>query len=275
MYCRICNGSIDLYPQNGARCKQCGSICAVTLPSTEELSRYYEKFNLNYHGGGREDNADNRQKRYAKKYLEVVNQYSTGKKLIDIGSSTNPFPNYALNQGYNVTVLDYLKPKDLSSNIEFIAGAIDNEEFCSINSQYHTVTLFAVIEHCRYPHSAVRNLSRLCESGGHIILTTPEIGRFADQYALGRTGWFFPPEHLHIISESGMKKLFAEFDCTLVKSVRFELNLIRWLARYGIGLMEGTAGYLVKQFNPTFWSKAQKNRVSANQGITLYIFRKN
>jgi len=117
MLCRICNSPTKLVPLGGASCERCGSICAVTLPSTETLNSYYEKFYVNYHGGGRENKADNRQKRYAKKYLDIVNQYSTGKDIIDIGSSTNPFPNYALNQGYNVTVLDYLKPKNLSSNI--------------------------------------------------------------------------------------------------------------------------------------------------------------
>jgi len=69
--------------------------------------------------------------------------------------------------------------------------------------------------------------------------------------------------------------LFAEFNCELIKSVRFELNPMRWLARYGIGLVEGIMGWLIKQFNPILYSKVKENRVSLNQGITLYIFRKN
>lgn len=275
MLCRICNSPTKLVPLNGVCCEKCGSICAIHLPGKEVLKKYYAKFNKTYHGGGRKKSAVNRQKQYATKYLEIVNKYRTGEHLMDVGSSTNPFPNYALHEGYNVTVLDYIKPENLSNAIKFITGAIDNEEGSPINTQYHIVTLFAVIEHCRYPHNAIKNLSKLCLSGGHIVLTTPEIGRFADRYALGRTDWFRPPMHLHLISESGMKNLFAEFDCSLVKSMRFELNSVRWLARYSIGFIEGVIGWLVKQVNPIIWSKARENRVALNQGIALYVFRKN
>jgi hypothetical protein len=79
------------------------------MPTDDELKDYYLSFNDDYHGGCRTKGAKKRQIHYAEKYLEIGDRFSNGKKLIDIGSSNNPFPNIASQNGYKVTVVDYVK----------------------------------------------------------------------------------------------------------------------------------------------------------------------
>ena len=103
-------------------CSGCHSISVSMLPGQEELDRFYAQYNLTYSGGGRKRGSVDRQDRYAKKYLSCVRRYRGCGKLLDVGSSNNPFPNYAATAGFSVTVLDHVRPSHLSSEIEFING---------------------------------------------------------------------------------------------------------------------------------------------------------
>ena len=106
-------------------CLGCHSIFASILPSREELERFYAQYNLTYTGGGRKRGSVDRQKRYAYQYLSCVRRYRERGNLLDVGSSNNPFPNYAASAGFRVTVLDHVRPSRLSSETEFIKGTAD------------------------------------------------------------------------------------------------------------------------------------------------------
>jgi len=275
--CRICNNlKVDVMPWGGTICRVCKSISITNLPTLHELSIFYQKFNKVYYGGGRKSNAKKRQDRYACAYIKVIHKFRQFGTLIDIGSSTNPFPNYIAKKGFDVTVADLNKPERLDPGIRFINASL-NDELEIINraeNEFDIVTNFAVIEHCRDPRIAVKAMSRLCSSNGIIVLTTPDIGSFTDQNFLGRSKWFNPPEHLHLISRKGLERLFNEANFNLIYTCKFELNLIRWLARYGLIMLEGIVGAIVKKLNPKYWKHARSHRIAKGQGIALYVFRK-
>jgi len=258
------------------RCSECGSISACRLPGQAELDEFYRTFNQNYAGGGRKEGRSERQDTYAARYLQLVNTYARGTSLVDVGSSTNPFPNRAKSAGYDVTVVDYVKPAGLAEGIRFVPGSLDSPGDLAgrFGSSFDVVTAFAVLEHCCYPQKAATALSNLCKPRGVIILTTPEIGEFADAYAPGRSGWFYPPEHLNLVSRKAVIRLFASAGCSLIASAKFELNRARWIARYGLGLAEGVAGWTLKKAAPETWERVRNERVALNQGIAQYILEK-
>jgi hypothetical protein len=87
----------------------------------------------------------------------------------------------------------------------------------------------------------------------------------------GRTPWFYPPEHLNLISPKGIEILSSRHGLRLDRWGHFEITTPRFLARYGIGLAEAIAGGLLKAFAPGRWNRMRDNRQQKFRGIALYI----
>ena len=275
--CRICDGHADPQPWGGRVCRARRSISVTDLPSAADLDAFYQSFHADYHGGGRARGAAERQARYALAYLAEVRQRCSSGRAVDIGSSTNPLPSLLAAGGYETLAIDIARPGGLDPRVEFVAGSLDEGATVLSNLEgraFDVVSNFAVIEHCRNPRGAAKTMAALCRTGGHLILTTPEIGRFADRHFLGRSRWFCPPEHLHLISREGMRRMFAESGCELIVTRRFELTALRWAARYGILWAEGCLGFLTRYVAPGFWRRRRATQVARGQGIALYVFRK-
>jgi SAM-dependent methyltransferase len=271
--CISCNTILVKYNNVGNYCPYCYSVYASTIPSDEELNTYYNNYNINYHGGGRSKGAKNRQLLYAKKYLSIIDRFSDGKELIDIGSSTNPFPNIAQQSGYRVSVVDYAKPEELHTAITFVSSSIENLEIGT--KEFDVVTAFAIIEHTKNPLLALLKLTELVRSDGVIVIYIPEMGQFADKYSLGTSNWLCPPEHLNLLSKKALIEIMKHNECDLLFYERFELNLFRFIIRYGIGLLEGTLGYIVKLlWVERFWFEFRQKRKSKYQGLSMFVFKK-
>ena len=135
------------------------------------------------------------------------------------------------------------------------------------------VTAFAVLEHFLDLLGSVKALAPYTAPEGVIILTTPLVGDLLERNAPGRTRWFCPPEHLHLVSAAGMIPLFERCGCVLIERSRFELDLLRWGARYGIAAVEGLAGLMTRAVSPKLWNRLRDYREAISQQIGLYVFK--
>jgi 2-polyprenyl-3-methyl-5-hydroxy-6-metoxy-1,4-benzoquinol methylase len=274
--CRICGSETIGQRWGGSVCISCGSVSVTDLPSSDELEHYYLKFNQDYHGGGRAGGAQARQRRYAQAYLKPILGLNSGKRLLDIGSSTNPFPNIAVAYGYDVTVIDYIKPADLDSRVRFIQGSVEDANVLKELGDlgFDLVTAFAVIEHCRNPKLMAEYMVKLCSEKGYIIIATPLVNSFSERNALGKSTWFYPPEHIHLLSTEGMTRMFHALNCMLISARRYELNSLRWFLRYGLAYVEGLKGFIVKKLLPRQWVQVRDCRTSKVQELIYYVFEK-
>jgi 2-polyprenyl-3-methyl-5-hydroxy-6-metoxy-1,4-benzoquinol methylase len=173
-------------------------------------------------------------------------------------------------------VIDYVQPQDLDRGIKFIKGSIEDAGVLEAlgDKRFDIVTAFQVIEHCRHPKLVVEHLVRLCAENGYIIIATPLVNSFSERNALGKTSWFYPPEHINLISHDGMKRMFASYDCTLVTARRYELNILRWIARYGLAYYEGFRGLIVKKLCRKVWTSARGHKTSKVQELVFYVFQR-
>ena len=248
-------------------------MSATHLPTKEALSEFYIKFNESYTGGGK--SCGGNLYRYAKRYLHYIEKYDCSGSMIDVGSSTNPFPNLASQAGFTVTVMDYVKPKGLNPEVQFLEYNLIEDDIIKTNAgSFDVVTAWAVLEHVPHPSLSIRMLSVICKPGGMIFISTPEIGTFSTRLSIGRSGWFQPPLHLNLISPNAMKDLFAQNCCDLIRCEKLELNSLRWAARYGTGLAEALIGLPVKALMPIQWKKLRDNRVQKYKGISIFVFKR-
>lgn len=273
--CRVCGESLIMRSWNGGECGRCGCVSVDTVPTEEELNTYYQTtFKEKYTGGGRSGGRN--LIRYAGRYLQMVRRYTSAGKLIDVGSSKSPFPNRAAERGFDVTVMDYSKPEGLNAKIHFALGNLNDPNVLSRHRDaYDVVTSWAVLEHVQNPRLAAEMLAGICRPGGLLFLSTPEIGTFITNNAIGRSGWFKPPMHLHLISPSGIQTLFAPLGCRLIRWGRLELNPLRYAARYGLGLCEALVGLPVKSCSRSRWQKLRDTKKQTFRGIAFYILKRN
>jgi len=271
--CRLCGHQISVGIWGGGECASCGSVSVERTPTSEELTDFYRKFNETYKGGGSSEGKN--LNRYAQKYLDIVSRFSKSGSLIDIGSSTNPFPDVAFANGFDVTVLDYIKPRNLSESVRYVCGSIDDETIPGqIGRQFDAVSGWAVIEHLPRPLVSVKLMVELCRPGGFIFLSTPEIGTNLTRFSLGRSGWFYPPEHLNLVSPKAVETAFAAHECALVEWGRLELSLPRFAVRYGIGVFESLVGMPAYAFLNGYWRKLRDTRRHLFKGVTYFVLRR-
>lgn len=140
MNCKFCNSNVCKLFSNGVECYKCKSVSVIEMPSSDEITEYYNKFNQNYTGGGSSDN----QILYAKEYLKLVNKFNKYfKSLLYIGCSNSPFPNLPIGNGFvnlNVSVLNITEPKDLNPSIKFYKGLLDSGFSIPNNQQFDVIT---------------------------------------------------------------------------------------------------------------------------------------
>lgn len=271
LVCKLCNGDITRHDDRGGiECGACGSLMVEQVPSMEELSEFYANFNSRYTGGG--SSGGKNQILYAQRYLELVKRHSRQGSVLDMGCANNPFPNVAVQDGFKVTAMDYSRPDLLDPAVHFEHGHLNSVDLLDSGLQFDVVTSWAVIEHVADPDLAFAILSKLLKKGGQLHLTTPEYGTSLTRSSAGRTRWFYPPEHLHMISPAAMRVLARRHGLELVEWRHFEISRLRWLARYGIGAAETLLGALLRTFNKAAWERARVGKTTRYIGIAYYRF---
>lgn len=277
MNCLYCNGELRSEPWNALTCLGCGSVMVQSPPTEEDLIKYYDNYLDAYHGGGAKVKSSSRQINWAKAYLRAVTKFAKKSgRLIDIGSANNPFPNIATASGYDVSVLDFNKPPSLDEKVSFLPGSLneDVELYKKLHSKFDIVTSWAVLEHCLYTKRAIEIMTALCKPGGCILISTPEIGTVSEKYGAGRTPWFYPPEHIYLISRKALRLMFEEMGCEYIYAGKLEYSSLRWVLRYSLTWIEGILGMALRVLAPSKWAHLRYTRKTKAAGVTLAVFRK-
>jgi len=271
--CRLCAALLRARPWGGAECADCGSVNVSELPSRAQLAAFYGRYAEQYTGGGRSEGRN--LERYARGYLARVQQTAKARRLIDVGSARSPFPALAAQAGFEVTVMDLVPPPDLPAAVGFVEGSLDDDGPPAFGvGRFDVVCAWAVMEHLPRPLVGARRLAALCAPGARLHLSMPESGSFITDHAIGRSPWFYPPEHLHLLSAEAVIRAFERLGLRRVRAGRFELNPWRHALRYGAGYVEAGVGLLLKTTSPSAWERLRDTRRQIYAGIACFEFER-
>ena len=271
MDCQFCEGELANYCTNGMICSNCKSILVERPPTKDELKQYYDQFLDDYHGGGRKDKANIRQQKWASEYYKRVKKYSDCGRLLDIGPANNPFPNIASDE-FDTSILDYKKPLKLKDKINFFEGSL-NEDL-DLGDHFDVITCWALLEHVLDVKKSISFMYRHCNKSGYVHITTPLAGSFADIYGAGKTPWFFPPEHIYLISPKALKKMFNDYGFDCIEMTTIDYSKFRNLIRNILLFIEGFVGIVLKKSAYSLWKNLRKKRKLKNIAVTYALFKK-
>ena len=186
-------------------CRGCATMYASHLPLSDaayDYDGYYCPENL-------ETSAFN-----DKRLDEIVAGFSDYRKtgrLLDIGCGAGSFMKAAARAGWTPVGVEVSRP-----SVEHVES-LGFEVFCGELSEanypddhFDVVIASEVLEHVPDPQALARAMARVLRPGGLLWATTPH-GRGISAYALGvRWSVVSPPEHLHLFSVAGIRRLLKD-----------------------------------------------------------------
>jgi 2-polyprenyl-3-methyl-5-hydroxy-6-metoxy-1,4-benzoquinol methylase len=175
--------------------------------------------------------------------LKVVNQKMKSGSLLDIGCAYGTFLETASRQ-FNCFGLEISKyAAHAAREIYCVKTIISNiEQSPFLHDHFDVVTMWDVIEHLRYPISALKEVHRLLKPGGYCFISTDNIDSWLVKF-LGKSWWSFaPPLHLCHFSIKSLKIAVQQaggYDiCETIKDQRiYKLNEI--IKHFGVAYQNG------------------------------------
>ena len=142
---------------------------------------------------------------------ELYNKFTKQKLFLDIGCSTGLLLNYVREKGWETLGVEICKQSVDYAKSNFGLNVIDKPlEECYFEDNYFQIIHFAhLIEHVPNPNAFLKEVYRILQPGGYIIVTTPNTdGLFAKIY---RDKWRLAiPDHLFLFSKKNLKLLLEQ-----------------------------------------------------------------
>jgi SAM-dependent methyltransferase len=143
-------------------------------------------------------------RRYAKLHLP-----RPGARLLDIGAAFGFAIVEAQSAGWDATGLEISRAaaeraRHTAGDRIVIADALQAP---FARDGFDAVTLWDVLEHLSDPHAAIAEVARLLRPGGHLVLSTGDVGSLAARVSGARWHLYNLPEHLFFYSRESLRRL--------------------------------------------------------------------
>lgn len=216
--CDVCGQSVwQDYSSRLMKCAICGLVRAKMNPSAAELEQAYKE---NYFFG--EEYFDYFQDRPAleknfRNRLKRLEAYlSPSSILLEIGCSYGFFLNLCKEKAKKVVGYDITK-----EGIEYAKKELGLDVYCDSFMNYEgekadMVCLWDVVEHLPNPDQIIGKISVSIKTGGHIALTTGDIGAVAARIRKDKWRMVHPPTHLFYFDKKTITKLLAKHGFRIV-----------------------------------------------------------
>ena len=213
------------------KCPTCDLVSLVNVP--EDLGRYYIP---DYHGIPSAVEHMEKRAQHERYKIELVQQFTSGGNLLEIGPSWGAFCLLAKRAGFSVEAIERDPEccKFLNSKIQIKAILSDREAMALEHvSTPDVIALWHVIEHMRDPLALLKRAAECLAPGGILVVATPN--PFAMQFSLFGRYWAHldAPRHINLIPADLLRKQMQGFGlepllCTTTDPGSLECNAFGW-----------------------------------------------
>ncbi|MBI4355015.1 MAG: class I SAM-dependent methyltransferase [Candidatus Omnitrophica bacterium] len=221
-----------------AQCELCGHIC---YPAQSTVSAA-ELYGNDYFTGAEYLDYSSQQGTLAKnfrRYLRLMRRYgAAGGRLLEVGCAYGFFLQEA-REAFRVEGID-VAAEAVAFAAEQLQVPARKLEFPTLQAEepYDVVCLWDTLEHLAEPDVYIAKASEVVREGGHLFLTTVDIGSYLARVQGRRWRQIHPPTHLHYFSRATMRRLlersgFEVLGITAVGTHREITNMLRGLSLFG------------------------------------------
>ncbi len=248
-------------------------LITTPKPNNEDLGKYYQSEDYISH-------TDSKRSLFEKLY-HVIKMYSLSKKvhlisklntgtgtLLDIGAGTGDFLAVAKKKGWDAKGVEpNTQAKELAKQ-KGIDLVPETKEY--ISQKFDVITMWHVLEHVPDVEFQIKELKRLLQPGGHLIIAVPNFKSYDATYYKSFWAAFDVPRHLWHFSKKAIHLLFEKHDLYLEKTLpmKFDSFYVSLLSeKYKTGTMN---------FFRAFWIGLQSNlkgRSSGEFSSHIYVLK--
>lgn len=143
------------------------------------------------------------------KYLARIER-AAGKKgtLLDVGAATGFFVRLAHQEGFSaqgIEISEHAAALGRKNGLHVETGTLSN-----VTGVFDVITMLDVIEHVPDPRAEINRAYALLNSGGILILNTPDAGSLFARVLGKRWHLIVPPEHLYYFNRRNLSRLLEE-----------------------------------------------------------------
>ncbi len=253
-------------------CDSCHLLFTNPRPSLERIGDYYKSEEYVSHSSTKKG-LINRVYSWVRSYtlkqkVSLLQELTSGRKLLDIGAGTGHFLAQAKNSGFEVLGLE---PDEDARKVAFAENGIELKDLSllhNLDQQFDAVTMWHVLEHVYNLQEDLQKIVSLVNHKGVLIIAVPNYTSFDAQHYKEFWAAYDVPRHLYHFSPKSLIPLVES------KGLKFEKMLPMKFDSYYVSMLSEKykGGSMLKAMRTGFLSnrKAKEGKSSSQ----IYIFRK-
>ena len=228
------------------RCSICRFGFRMLRPAEEELASLYRELAPEVY-----EKESKARFKTARRHLRIVNRYSNGERLLDVGCASGAFLRCAADGGWNVVGVEpasALCAKAKESIGE--RGTVINlplQQTDLPSSFFDVATLWDVLEHVPKPIEFLKLCASLLKPGGYLFANVPDLGSLQARL-LGEHWPLLLAEHLNYFDRSSLRQCGEQARLQLIKVGRRSASLSMGYLLYRLaqhGVLGTAMGYRI------------------------------
>ena len=255
------------------RCNACDFHFTNPIPSKETIGAYYKSEEYVSHSSSKKGLTNwlyNKVRTYTlKQKVKLVQRYTNGSNLLDIGSGTGHFLNASVKAGFVATGLE---PDEDAVNFAKSEFGLELQELHNLytlpEKKYDVLTMWHVLEHVYDLKEDLEQISRVMKDDAVLFIAVPNMNSWDAKTYGAYWAAYDLPRHLYHFQEKTIKDLFGQQNWSLVEIVPMKFD-----AYYVSMLSEKYKGGSVFS---AFMNGFKSNRNAKTHGFSsqIYVFKR-
>lgn len=211
------------------RCDNCGFLFTNPRPAAGELPAYYQSAEYISHSNSRQG-IQNFIYQQVRKYTlgrkyKLIQNYSQGSRILDIGCATGEFLNYFKKRNWETFGIEP-DAKARKMGISNYALHIEDEEYLDKlpDASFDVITMWHVLEHVPLLNERIAQLQRLLSPRGILFIAVPNPASPDAVFYGSYWAAYDVPRHLYHFTRKTIPFLFSKHAFRLVQEIPMKFD---------------------------------------------------